>query len=258
MTDTENNSDQKSKPETFSRIAWRRFRRSKLGLLGLAIALTLLLVGFFAPIIANDRPIVCRFQGSLYAPGVVALFDEMPIVGWFVNQSFPFDQATFDFERDYPRQKEDGDWAIMPPIPYAPLSTTSTTLVKPNWMKQDEGKPENHNHLLGTDQVGRDLASRMIYGARISMLVGFVSMGIATLIGLILGALAGYFGGVVDMIISRFIEIVICFPVFFLILLLIAVIEKPSIWLVMAVIGAVSWTSIARYVRGEFIRLRDS
>ncbi|MCA8960083.1 MAG: ABC transporter permease [Planctomycetes bacterium] len=237
----------KLKRESFWRITVRRFLRSKLGMVGLAIAIAMLLVGFFAPIIANDRPIVCRFQGEIFAPGVVELFDRVPIVGWLVSQSYPFDQATFDFHRDYPRQKEDGDWALMPPIPYHPLATTSEVLEKPS-----------AKHWLGTDQVGRDLASRMIYGARISMLVGFVSMSVATVIGLILGSLAGYFGGWVDVIISRFIEVVICFPVFFLILLLIAVLDEPSIWLVMAVIGAVSWTNIARYIRGEFIRLRDS
>jgi peptide/nickel transport system permease protein len=88
------------------------------------------------------------------------------------------------------------------------------------------------------------------------MMVGFVSVGIATLIGLFVGALAGYFGGWVDIVISRIIEVVICFPIFFLILS-IMVWLPPSIWNVMIVIGLTRWTSIARYVRGEFIRLRE-
>lgn len=238
---------QKQRAESFTRLAWQRFRRSKLGLCGLAMVLVLLAIAFFAPILANDQPIMCRFQGEIHAPGLIQIVDEMPVLGRLIDKSYPFDQATFDFARDFPRQKQEEDWALMPPIPFGPLKTSSEVLEQPS-----------ARHWLGTDQVGRSLASRMVYGARTSMLVGFVSMGVATFIGLILGALAGYFGGIVDILISRFIEIVICFPVFFLILLLIAVLAKPNIWLVMIVIGAVSWTGIARYVRGEFIRLRDS
>lgn len=111
-------------------------------------------------------------------------------------------------------------------------------------------------HLLGTDLTGRDVMSRMIWGARISLSVGFVAVSIYVFIGMIVGAIAGYFGGMVDMIISRIIEIVICFPSFFLILTIIAFIG-PSIFNIMIVIGLTSWTGIARLVRGEFLKLRN-
>lgn len=115
--------------------------------------------------------------------------------------------------------------------------------------------PPSPGHLLGTDEEGRDVFTRMIYGTRISLSVGFVSVALYVLIGIILGALAGYFGGWVDVVISRAIEIMICFPTFFLILAVLAFIG-PSLYNIMAVIGLTSWPGIARLVRGEFLKLR--
>jgi peptide/nickel transport system permease protein len=109
---------------------------------------------------------------------------------------------------------------------------------------------------MGTDNLGRDIASRMIHGAGISLKVGFVAVGIALLIGVLVGALAGYYGGAVDILISRLIEVVMCFPFFFLILSVIAFLP-PSIFNIMIVIGITRWTGIARYARGEFLRLKN-
>ncbi|MCD8141266.1 MAG: ABC transporter permease [Planctomycetaceae bacterium] len=118
-------------------------------------------------------------------------------------------------------------------------------------------KKPNHApglHLLGTDESGRDVLVRMIHGARVSLSVGFVSVFLATVIGLVLGSLAAYYGGRVDMIISRFLEIMMCFPSFFLILAVIAVLDRRSIVNIMLVIGLTSWTGVARLVRGEMLR----
>lgn len=110
-------------------------------------------------------------------------------------------------------------------------------------------------HPLGTDEEGRDVLARMIYGTRISLSVGFVSVILYVLIGIVIGAVAGYFGGWVDIAASRLIEIMMCFPTFFLILAVLAFIG-PSLINIMVVIGLTSWPGIARLVRGEFLKLR--
>jgi len=116
--------------------------------------------------------------------------------------------------------------------------------------------PPSPAHLLGTDTLGRDVLSRIIFGARVSLLVGFVAVGIATLIGLLVGALAGYYGGVLDQILMRLVDLMLCFPTIFLILAVIAVLG-PNIWNIMAVIGLTSWMGVARLVRAEFLSLRE-
>lgn len=111
-------------------------------------------------------------------------------------------------------------------------------------------------HVLGTDSLGRDIFSRLVWGARVSLSVGLVSTVILVLIGTVLGALAGYFGGWVDTLISRVIEVFQCFPVFFLILIVVAFVGQGIVYIMLA-IGLFRWTGVARLVRGEFLRLRE-
>jgi len=125
----------------------------------------------------------------------------------------------------------------------------------PTWILAVDKRVEGqHLHVLGTDPSGRDVLARMIYGTRISMLIGIVAVSIFVTIGIVVGAVAGYFGGWVDIGVSRIIEIVICFPTLFLLLILLAYI-RPNIYTIMAALGLISWTGVARLERGEFLRL---
>jgi peptide/nickel transport system permease protein len=130
--------------------------------------------------------------------------------------------------------------------PYPPDEINTTNiLVEPT-----------RQHLLGTDILGRDVLSRIIYGSGVSLSVGFVAVSISTLIGLVLGAVSGYYSGIVDRIIMRFVDIMLCFPSFFLILAVIAFVG-PSIWNIMVVIGITSWMGVTRLVRAEFLSIRE-
>lgn len=116
--------------------------------------------------------------------------------------------------------------------------------------------PPSFEHLLGTDHLGRDLFTRMLHGSQISLSVGFVAVAISIFIGILVGAISGYYGGWVDSLLMRFVDIMLCFPSFFLILTIVALLG-PSLFKVMLVIGITSWMGTARFVRAEFLSLRE-
>jgi peptide/nickel transport system permease protein len=116
--------------------------------------------------------------------------------------------------------------------------------------------PPSAQHWFGTDELGRDVFTRVIYGARVSLKVGFVAVGIAVLIGTAVGLVAGFYGGWLDSLLMRLVDIMLCFPTFFLILAVIAMLE-PSIWYIMIIIGLTGWMGVARLVRAEVLTLRE-
>jgi peptide/nickel transport system permease protein len=133
----------------------------------------------------------------------------------------------------------------MPPIHYSPVESTRDQFAAPSL-----------KHWCGTDSTGRDIAARMLHGARTSLSIGFVSQSIALSIGIMLGGLAGYYKGWTDILVSRFVEIMDCFPPLLLILVVVGIFESQNnMFYIMAEIGLTSWTGVARLVRGEFLRL---
>lgn len=120
----------------------------------------------------------------------------------------------------------------------------------------DKLRGPSWKHPLGTDNLGRDVLTRMLHGTRISLLVGFVAVGVSITIGIVIGSAAGYFGSWIDSVLMRFVDVVMCFPRFFLILTVVALL-KPNFWNVMIVIGLTSWTGTARFVRAEFLSLKE-
>jgi peptide/nickel transport system permease protein len=155
----------------------------------------------------------------------------------------------------------DSRYGLYAPIPFGPEEQDVPSCFQPpGYRKTDPGEwtkaSDAARHWLGTDNLGGDVLARMIYGTRISLTVGFVAVGIYLSIGIVLGAMAGYFGGKIDILISRIVEIVMLFPSFFLILTLVALLGR-SIYIIMVVIGLTGWPGIARLIRGEVLKQRS-
>ena len=233
-----------AKPAGYWRTVAKHYRKRRSGMVGFAIFCLLMIVAVFTPLFAGSQPIVAKYKGSLYFPAVVQTFHKIPGAKYVYDVPKPFRFPSFNPKTEI--KSDEGDWAVWPLVAWDPNEADlGARLTKPSG-----------RHLLGTDEVGRDVLSRMIHATPIAMLVGFVSMGIATLIGVTAGSLAGYLGGKADLAISRLIEIFICIPSFYVILIVLAITE-PSIWNVMIVIGVFGWTGIARYSRAEFMKLKN-
>jgi len=215
------------KPQSYSSLIWQQFRKSRLAVLSLIIVLLLVVVALAAPLIANERPLLMRYKGHWSMP----VFHQ---------------KGQTDLDLEIIEDADSGDlWTLSAPIPYGPGTYDLDSVLEPPSAK----------HLLGTDGDGRDFAAQLVWGARVSLSVGVVAVGIAVMIGIFFGMLAGYFGGWVDLVISRLIEVMICFPTFFLILAVLAFVG-PSIYNIMVVIGVTGWTGTARLVRGEVLKVR--
>ncbi len=207
----------------------------------LVFVVFLALVAVMAPAIAGTKPVICRYFDRRLEPPV-----------------FTKDRFRGTYPRNL-REKDPDSWAVWPLVFQDPYRTVREDEWpgRPANPARDEGRPSRLN-LFGTDQYGVDVFAKMVHGTTIALLVGFVSMGLAGTIGIIVGALGGYFGGKIDMVTSRITEVVMCVPTLVLILAIIAIIEKPTIWHTMAIIGATGWTGIARLTRAEFRRRRSS
>jgi peptide/nickel transport system permease protein len=213
---------------------WKRFKRNPIALAGFCVVCVLVFMALFADFIANDKPYYLEYRGKTYFP----IFRSY-VVGARLGQ-WPAELLNVEFK------KLENAKTVYPPIPYRP---SNISLLEPL-------EPPSSKHWFGTDKLGRDVMAGMIYGSRVSLSIGFVAVGIAVMIGVFLGAIAGYFGSWIDLVISRLFEIMLSIPTFFL-LITIAALLPPSIYLTMLIIGATSWVGIARFTRNEFLRIRN-
>lgn len=210
------------------KTVWTEFKKDRMALVALLFIGFLCFVAVFQDFIAGNKPLVLINNEKFYVPAVF---------------NYP-ELSTVDIKKTH--AGKEGSFAVFPPISYSPTENDLYAILQAPSTK----------HLFGTDDRGRDVLSRMVHGTRVSLSIGFIAVGISALIGIVLGAVAGYYGGTIDFIISRLFEVMITFPVFFLILTVLAF-SNPSIYNIMIVIGLTSWTGIARLVRGEFLKFRN-
>lgn len=231
---------------SYYKIIWKQFSISKLNKLGLFLVCVMFGLAILAPFLASDKPFVFKKDGSYYFP----LFRDITssVLG-LVGVTYPAQYANhpeFQEEKFRLMKLSENDFRLMPLIPYSPTEYNLEEVLL----------PPSSKHFLGTDEQGRDVASRMVHGSKVSLSVGFVAVALYVVIGVILGTFSGFYGGWVDVLISRLVEVMMCFPTFFLMLAVLGTVKNPGLFWIMVVIGITGWPDITRLVRGEFLKLR--
>jgi microcin C transport system permease protein len=228
--------------QTTADRAWRRFKANKRGYVSLIIFSVLFVLSLFAEVLSNDKPLIVHYNDAYYFP-LFATYPETEFGGDFASETDYLDP----FIRE---QLSKGDnWSIYPLNPYS-YSTINYFAQLPN------PAPPSAQNLLGTDDRGRDVLARLIYGFRLSVLFGLVLTVIATVMGILAGAVQGYFGGRTDLFFQRFIEVWGSMPELYL-LIIFASIFQPSVLLLIALLSLFGWMGLADYVRAEFLRGRN-
>jgi len=251
------NTDEMGGGEGYWELVWIQLKKNRGGMTGLIIAFLLFSLAATAPLVANDRPIIAQYNGNMSFPAFQTYVDVW--VPWrsmrYGMKSFKV-AGTFPMSEHYP-ELEGQTWKEVRDSPEMGFSVWPLVQWHPNQFDADSLKQEiSKDHWLGTDDLGRDVLSRLIHGTVVAMLVGIIAMSISSAIGITLGVIAGFFGGWVDIFLSRGTEVVMCFPSFFLIIAVIAFLE-PSIVNIMLVLGFVGWTRIFRLIRGEVLLVRN-
>jgi len=225
-----------------SRRAWQRFRRNRLGFWSLVLFVVLVALSLGAELLSNDKPLVARYNGQWFFP-VVANVPETAFDGDF--------QTPTDYLDPFIRQQlaRPGNWAWYPPNPYH-HSTIDYFAKAPN------PAPPSADNWLGTDDRGRDVVARLLYGFRISVLFALALTLIGTVLGIVTGALQGFYGGRTDLAFQRFIEIWGSMPELYLLIIFAAVFD-PSIGLLLVLLSLFGWMGLSDYVRAEFLRNRQ-
>ncbi len=231
-----------SRPMSPNQRAWARFRRNRIGYWSLWCFAICLVLATFAELVSNDRPLVARYNGELYFP----LFNNQPETTFGGDFGTPTDWKDPLIAAQFARP---GNWAFFT------LNTYSARTSNPFELEPSPAPP-SRLHWLGTDSLGQDMVARLLYGFRISIWFAFALTLMGTVIGIAAGALQGYFGGRVDLILQRFIEIWGAVPELYL-LIIFASIFEPSLLLLLVLLSLWGWMGLSDYVRAEFLRNRS-
>jgi len=229
-------------PMSPSRRAWRRFCQNRRGYISLWIFGILFAMSLFAEVLSNDRPLLVHYQDGYYVPFLKA-YPETTFGGDFgteADYNDPFVQELLS---------RDGNWVLYAPNRYSFGSINY-------FSNQPNPAPPGSVNLLGTDDRGRDVLARLLYGFRLSVLFAFALTVVGTFIGVLLGALQGYFGGKFDLLFQRFVEIWNSMPELYL-LIIFASLFQPSVLLLIILLSLFGWMGLADYVRAEFLRGRN-
>ncbi len=218
-----------------------KFKKNRRGYFSFIIFVALFFLTLFAEFIASDKPLLMKFEDKFYFPAFKS-YNESEFGGVLETEADYRDKAVQNLI-------EEKGWMIFPLIPFS-YDTINYEIKTPA-----PSKPSLQN-LLGTDDNGRDVLARIIYGVRISLIFGLVLTFFSAAVGIFMGAIQGYFGGLTDLILQRFIEIWSSMPVLFLLIILSSIIE-PSFSALLLLMLLFSWMSLVSYVRAEFLRLRN-
>lgn len=221
--------------------AWQRFKKDRLGYWSLWTFLILFGISLGAEFVANDRPIIAVYQGKVFFP-IWKDYSEKTFGGDFETPTDFHDPAI------RANLSSAGNWAIYPPVKYSYLTLNY-------FAKEPNPAGPSSDNWFGTDDRGRDVLARLIYGFRLSVLFGLVLTLVGTVIGVFLGGLMGYFGGRFDLVSQRLVDIWRSMPELYL-LIIFASIFTPSIWLLVILLSLFSWINLSDYVRIEFFRNR--
>lgn len=217
------------------------FVRNRRAFYALFLFAALFVLSLLAEVIANDKPLILSYKGELYFP-IVKTYHETQFGGDFPTPA--------DYRDPLIRKNiEENGWMVMPLLPYS-FNTVDYDLSVPT------PAAPSADHWLGTDDEGRDLVARMLYGLRLSVVFAFVLTAFSSLLGIVIGAVQGYFGGKLDLLMQRVLEIWDALPQLF-ILIIVASIWMPTFWTLLTILLFFSWTSLIGVVRAEFLRVRN-
>ncbi|MDG5973820.1 binding-protein-dependent transport systems inner membrane component [Hydrogenophaga taeniospiralis CCUG 15921] len=225
-----------------SRRAWQRFKRNRLGYWSLVIFCVLVVASLFAELLSNDRPLIVRYEGNTYFP-MVRDYPETVFGGDF--------ETTTDYLDPFIREQlsRGNNWALYAPNPYGPKTLNY-------FAKEPNPSSPTLDNWFGTDDRGRDLLAQLIYGFRVSVLFALALTAIGVALGVVTGAIQGFFGGKTDLAFQRFIEIWGSMPELYLLIIFSAVFA-PSISLLLVLLSLFGWMGLSDYVRAEFLRNRQ-